>query len=71
MKKKLFWRLLYYGAVCKGDWKLIRFDNAPHRLYNLKEDIAEQNDLSKKFPDKAQELLNDYEQWEKELKNPL
>jgi len=28
--KKLFWRLKYHGAVCRGDWKLIWFeDQAP------------------------------------------
>ncbi len=32
-------------------------------LFNLKEDIAESNDLSEKMPEKVQELLQDYENW--------
>jgi len=43
-------------AVHSGDWKLIRLfhqgDNGEHdyRLYNLKQDIGEQNNLAEKYP---------------------
>ncbi|MBR8538232.1 sulfatase [Carboxylicivirga sediminis] len=69
--EKLFWRLFYHGAVRKGDWKLIWFDDRAPRLYNLKEDIAEQNDLSKMFPEKTAELLDEFHNWENELAVPI
>ncbi|MFC1725721.1 sulfatase-like hydrolase/transferase, partial [candidate division KSB1 bacterium] len=67
----LFWRLLHHGAVRKGDWKLIWFDDEPPRLHNLAEDISEKNDLSNTNPEKTKELLGDFYIWEKQMKNPL
>lgn len=49
-------------TVHKEDWKLIRLfhqgENGKHeyRLYNLKWDIGEKNNLSKKYPEKVTEL---------------
>ncbi|WP_242917199.1 arylsulfatase [Pontibacter liquoris] len=49
-------------AVLKGDWKLI-FMPPPYgkgdewHLYNLKEDIKEENNLAGQFPDKFEELM--------------
>jgi arylsulfatase A-like enzyme len=48
--------------VRAGDWKLIRFfhDNPNQtdrfELYNLREDIGEENDLADKMPQKVKEL---------------
>lgn len=54
------------GAVRKGDWKLIEFyDKQTIELYNLAEDIGEKNNLSEKYPQKAQELLNLLKDWRK------
>ena len=64
---KLFWRLIHHGAIRKGDWKLIWFDDEPPRLYNLENDISERNDLSGNFPSKANELLIDFYEWEKRI----
>src|SRR5690606_3674711 len=53
-------------AVLKGDWKLI-FMPPPYgkgdewHLYNLKEDIKEENNLAEQFPDKFKELKADWE----------
>lgn len=53
-------------AVLKGDWKLI-FMPPPYgkgdewHLYNLKEDIKEQNNLADQFPEKFNELKADWE----------
>ncbi len=45
------------GAVRQGDYKLIEnYDDGSVELYNLKEDIGETQDLSKKLPKKAAEL---------------
>ena len=35
-------------------------------LYNLKDDLAEQNDLALKMPDKAKELRGMLDRWRKE-----
>lgn len=67
----LFWDYPHYHtsgwtpgqAIRKGDWKLIYFlENGSYELYNLKEDIAEENNLVNDNPKKLEEL-------KKELKN--
>ncbi len=53
-----------YSAVRAGDWKLIRWHQ--HRrieLYNLAEDVGEENDLSKKMPSKAKQLDEQLTAW--------
>ena len=56
-------------AIREGDWKLIlgsgsggrepprgrRFER-PYQLFNLKDDLGEQNDRYREFSEKAQEL---------------
>ncbi|NQU84435.1 MAG: sulfatase-like hydrolase/transferase, partial [Mariniphaga sp.] len=60
--KFLYWRFLWHHAVRKGDWKLLKHrDHDEVELYNLAEDIEEQNDLSKKFPEKLKELQTIYD----------
>ena len=55
--------------VHEGDWKLIRMfyqgENGAHdyKLYNLKEDLGEKNNLAAKYPDKVKlldKLIEDY-----------
>ncbi|WP_276496239.1 arylsulfatase [Pontibacter litorisediminis] len=52
-------------AILKGDWKLI-FMPPPYgkgdewHLYNLKEDIKEENNLASQFPEKYDELKADW-----------
>jgi len=55
-----------------GDWKLIEFfeDNSTE-LYNLKEDIGEQNNLAEKFPAKVKELHKLMTDWRKEINAPV
>jgi arylsulfatase A len=56
------------GAVRKGDWKLIEFfDTGEKELYNLTDDIGEQNNLSKGNPDKVAELSELLIAWRKEV----
>ncbi len=63
----LFWHFPHYGGsrprikpnstVMAGDWKLIRYYEDEHfELFNLAEDMAEQNDLSESMPEKVKEL---------------
>jgi arylsulfatase A-like enzyme len=47
----------YLSAVRKGDWKLVyRLQSGELELYNLHDDIGEQNNLAAQYPDKVKEL---------------
>jgi arylsulfatase A-like enzyme len=57
-----------YGAIRKGDFKLIEFfDDVRVELYNLREDIGEQNDLAKQMPGKVSELRQRLHEWRQEV----
>ena len=61
--KELYWQFGKGKAVRQGDWKLVRFGNAPWELYNMKSDRTELNDLSKSNPEKTEELAKLWEAW--------
>jgi arylsulfatase A-like enzyme len=71
----LFWHYPHYytttspvSSVRQGDWKLLEYFEDMHvELYNLKDDPGEINDLSEEMPDKAHELLNALNNWQKEV----
>ena len=79
----LYWRSWGQMAVRKGDWKLVRYtakmdddefpypasrkEVTPMRLYNLKRDIGESNDLSSREPEKFTELRALWDTWNAEL----
>jgi arylsulfatase A-like enzyme len=69
----LYWRFGEQWAIRKGDWKLVasRIDQNIPRLINLADDIAEAKDLSKDQPEKAKELLADWQEWNKGQMAPL
>ncbi len=51
------WRTTPVGTIEVGDWKLMEFfEDGRLELYNLKDDIGEQNNLAKSMPEKTQEL---------------
>ena len=48
------------SAIIKGDYKLIKFyEEDQYLLFNLKDDMAETEDLTKHYPDKLNELNED------------
>ena len=64
-REALFWHYPHYHiqgatphtAVRAGDWRAIHFyEDDRLELYNLKEDLGEQNDLSEQLPEKAAEM---------------
>ena len=69
----IFWHWPHYsnhgrqspaGAVREGDYKLIEyFENGTTQLFNLRDDIGEQNDLTATMPEKAKELREMLHQW--------
>jgi len=57
-----------YGAIRKGDFKLIEFfDDMRVELYNLRDDIGEQHNLAARMPAKVEELRARLHAWRKEV----
>lgn len=60
-----------YAMLRKGDWKLLNLsrpsDTAKFELYNISEDLGEQNDLSKSTPKKYQEMLTEWGSWSQKV----
>lgn len=53
-----------YGAIRRGEWKLIEFYEDMHvELYNLKDDIGETTDLAEREPELAATLRLKLHQW--------
>ncbi len=76
-RKAIFWHYPHYnliggypyGAVRRGDWKLIEFYEDMHvELYNLNEDIGETKDLSSQRPDLVAELRGSLHRWRRQIK---
>ncbi|UFH56178.1 sulfatase [Spirosoma sp. KNUC1025] len=54
------------GAIRNGDFKLIEyFDNGQIQLFNLADDLGEQNDVAEKLPAKRIQLLSQLREWRK------
>ena len=71
-------------AIRRGDYKLVRYDsnadtntgerNQPvteARLYNLKDDLGESNDLAAKHPEVVKELQAKWDAWNEGNVEPL
>ena len=57
-----------YGAIRLGDWKLVEsYETNKVELYNLANDLAEKQDLSKKNKAKVKELHQLLVSWRKEV----
>lgn len=56
------------GAVRKGDFKLLHYyETGETRLYNLRDDIGEKNDLSDSDPARKEEMLGMLKSWLKDV----
>ncbi len=56
------------GAIRDGDWKLLEnFEDGSLELYNLKDDVAEANDVAAKQPAKVAELRGKLEAWRRKV----
>ncbi len=75
-KRPLFWHYPHYGnqggtpgaAVRLGDWKLIEFfEDGGVELYNLKQDVGEQNNLAETEPGKVLELVKLLHEWQQQV----
>ncbi len=73
----IYWHFPHYsnhgmqspcGAIRHGDYKLLEyFENNTVQLFNLKDDIGEQNDLSESEPEKAEELKAMLHKWREDI----
>lgn len=72
----IFWHYPHYGnqggapgaAIRSGDWKLIEFFEDNHlELYNLKDDIGEQNNIAEMHPEIVKELREKLHAWQKDV----
>ena len=71
--RALYWHYPHYhdrfkpdpaGAIRQGDWKLIEFfDPWRLELFNLSDDIGENNNLAEKYPDKVQKMHKKLIDW--------
>ena len=73
-ERSLYWHYPHYsnqggmpgGAIRIGDYKLLeRYEDGRVHLYNLKEDIGEQKDLSAQQPERVAKMRNDLHNWYK------
>jgi len=67
----LFWRKDQMAAARIGDFKMLQLKGEQTVLYNLKEDMQEQNDLSANDTIHLNELKNQLSQWETSMKKPI
>ena len=57
-----------YSAIRSGDWKLIEWlEDGSVDLFNLGEDLGEQNNLADVMPEKVNELRSQIHQWRKDV----
>ena len=69
----LFWRMNQRTAVRVGDWKLLRNPRRGEsgwRLYNLADDLVEENDLAKSNTEKFAELMGVWEDLNDQMVEP-
>jgi arylsulfatase A-like enzyme len=76
-RQAIFWHFPHYsnhgmqspgGAIRVGDYKLLEyFENGTVQLFNLREDIAEQNDLSHQQPERAAALQKMLHRWRNDV----
>ncbi|TWU22707.1 sulfatase-like hydrolase/transferase [Bythopirellula polymerisocia] len=62
--RKLFWRLQGQAAIRSGDLKLIRLSHRPAQLFQMADDIGEQNDLAPDASDDLNGLFTELAEWE-------
>jgi len=62
---RMYWRATPCSVIRRGDWKLIQFfEDDSTKLFNLRDDIGESNDLAATSPEKARELLEELQAWQ-------
>ena len=68
--ENLFWRSSAQHAARVGDWKLVKSRGERAMLFDLSEDIGEQNDLAASNPKKLKEVQAVYKSWSNQMEAP-
>jgi arylsulfatase A-like enzyme len=58
------WRFTISAGIREGNWKLVRLPDRLPMLYNLSEDISEQNDLADENKDIVERMLKKLGDWD-------
>lgn len=66
-RHRMFWKRRDQEAARVGDWKLVRLGAEAARLYNLRSDVAERDDLAAAEPERLQELERAFSEWQQEM----
>jgi arylsulfatase A len=66
--RTLFWKMGNEIAVRNGSWKLVKIGDQPNELYNLDQDLGEENDLVESHPEISLNLWSGYLDWEKQVR---
>lgn len=65
------WRFTISAAIRDGNWKLVRLPDRLPMLYNLAEDISEQNDVALQNLERTKTMLKELGQWDVRLPHPV
>ena len=68
--RALFWKQKKNAAVRQGQWKLVQFNGGDFELYNLADDISEENDLAASQPDVVESLKKLKDDWVEDHEAP-
>jgi len=55
-----------YTSIISGDWKLVKYHSGKFQLFNVSEDISEENNLIRSDIEKAESLKSELQAWEQE-----
>lgn len=67
-RTEMFWEFRGDQAARVGDWKWVQSAKG-NGLFDLKQDIGEQNDLSLEKPEILEELTRKFSKWKEEMEN--
>jgi arylsulfatase A-like enzyme len=69
--EKMKWRFTISAAMRDGDWKLVRLPDRLPMLFNLAEDISEQNDVAQQYLERTETMLKELGRWDVRLPHPV
>ncbi len=61
---EMLWRFTISASIREGDWKLVRLPDRLPMLYNLRDDIAEQNNVADQHREKVEAMLKVLGDWD-------
>lgn len=75
-KDRMIFSVRYRNGFCdvgvrQNDWKLVKMNNATWKLFDIKNDISENNDLSAKYPEIVAKMVNGAQLWTQKHVTPL